>query len=191
MSEKGVAMDPAKVDKIKSWPTPMTFCEVQQFLGLANYYRQFIQGFADIAKPLHKLTEHNTSFKWTPDCNKPFVTLCSKLKTTPILAYPDFTRKFILNIDASNSAIGAVLFQLGPDGQEHVIAYGNRLLTKSKRQYVTESRKTVPNHTFLFHYIYYCNMNGITFSTLLHIITWNLMLKLSKLCNKYSGNTYA
>ena len=57
--------------------------------------------------------------------------------------------------------------------------------------YVTESRKTVPNHTFLFHYIYYCNMNGITFSTLFHIITWNLMFKLSQLCNKYSGNTYA
>ena len=58
-------------------------------------------------------------------------------------------------------------------------------------EYVTKSRKTVPNHTFLFHYIYYCNMNGITFSTLILIITWNLMLKLSSLCNKYSGNTYA
>ena len=58
-------------------------------------------------------------------------------------------------------------------------------------QYVTKSRKMVPNHTFLFHYIYYCNMNSIAFSTLFHIITWNLMLKLSKLCNKYSGNTYA
>ena len=57
--------------------------------------------------------------------------------------------------------------------------------------YVTESWKNVPNHTFLFQYIYYCNMNSITFSTLFHIITWNLMLKLSKLCNKYSRNTYA
>ena len=57
--------------------------------------------------------------------------------------------------------------------------------------FVTESRKTVPNHTFFVHYIYYCNMNSITFSTLFHIITWNLMLKLSKLCNKYSGNRYA
>ena len=57
--------------------------------------------------------------------------------------------------------------------------------------YVTKSRKMVPNHTFLFHYIYYCNMNSIAFSTLFHIITWNLTLKLSKLCNKYSGNTYA
>ena len=57
-------------------------------------------------------------------------------------------------------------------------------------RYVTESRKTVPNHTFLFHYIYYRNMNGIIFSTLFHIITWNLMFKLSKLCNKYSRNTY-
>ena len=57
--------------------------------------------------------------------------------------------------------------------------------------FVTESRKMVPNHTFLFHYIYYYYMNTITFSTLFHIITWNLMLKLSKLINKYSENTYA
>ena len=57
--------------------------------------------------------------------------------------------------------------------------------------YVTESRKMVPNHTFLFHYIYYCYMDTITFSTLFHIITWNLMLKLSKLFNKYSENTCA
>ena len=60
-----------------------------------------------------------------------------------------------------------------------------------KAIYVTESRKTVLHHTFLFHYIYYCNMNSITFSTSFHIFTWNLMLKLLKLCNKYSGNTYA
>ena len=116
MSEKGVAVDPAKVDKIKSWPTPMTSPDVQQFLGLANYYRQFIQGFADIAKPLHKLTEHNNSFKWTPDYIKAFFTLCSKLTTIPILAYPGFTKEFILDTDASNSAIGAALSQLGPDG---------------------------------------------------------------------------
>ena len=65
--------------------------------------------------------------------------------------------------------------------------------TKVKKAvlYVTESWKTVPNHTFLFHYIYYCDMKGIIFSTLFHIITWNLMLKSSKLCNKYSGITYA
>ena len=57
--------------------------------------------------------------------------------------------------------------------------------------YVTESRKTVPNHTIFVQHIYYCNMNSIIFSTLFHIIAWNLKLKLSKLCNKYTGNTYA
>ena len=152
VSEKGVAMDPAKVDKIKSWPTPTTPREVQQFLGLANYYRRFIRGFADIAKPLHKLTEHNNSFKWTPDCNKAFVTLCSKLITTPILAYPDFTKEFILDTDASNSAIGAVLSQLGPDGQEHVIAYGSRILTKSERQYCVTRRELLAVVTFTKHF---------------------------------------
>ena len=65
------------------------------------------------------------------------------------------------------------------------------MMIPSNKAYVTESRKTVLNHTFLFHYIYYCNMNSITFSTSFHIITWKLMLKLLRLCNKYSGNTYA
>ena len=66
-----------------------------------------------------------------------------------------------------------------------------RLIFINSSYICTESRKMVPNHTILFHYIYYCNTNSIAFSTLFYIITWNLMLKLSNLCNKYSGNTYA
>ena len=118
VSDHGVAVDPGKVNKIKSWPTPTTFREVQQLLGLANYYRHFIKSFAEIAKPLHKLTEQNTTFKWTPECDKAFTTLRSRLVTTPILADPDFTKEFILDTDANNMVIGAVLSQVGCDGQE-------------------------------------------------------------------------
>ena len=96
MSEQGVATDPGKVDKVKSWPTPTT-------TGLANYYRDF----AGIVKPLLKLTERNGTLKWTPECDDAITTLCFRLTTTPILVYPDFTKQFILDTDASNRAIRA------------------------------------------------------------------------------------
>ena len=106
VSEQGVAVDPSKVDKIKSWPIPTSSREVQQFLGLANYYCRYIKGFAEMVKPLHKLTERNTPFKWSLESENAFSTLRSKLTTTPVLAYPDFSQQFILDTDASNMAIG-------------------------------------------------------------------------------------
>ena len=58
----GIAVDPEKVEKVKNWPTPKSACEVQQFLGLSNYYRRFIQGFATKVRPLHHLTEKSVHF---------------------------------------------------------------------------------------------------------------------------------
>ena len=145
-------MDPSKVDKIKSWPIPTSSREVQQFLGLANYYRQYIRGFAEVAKPIHRLTEHNATFKWSPECDNAFSTLRHKLTTTPVLAYPDFNKQFILDTDASNTAIGAVLSQIQCDGQEHVVAYGSRLLTKSERQYCVTRRELLAVVVFTKHF---------------------------------------
>ena len=148
-------MDPSKVNKIKSWPIPTSSREVQQFLGLANYYRHYIKGFAEMAKPLHKLTERNAIFKWSLECENAFSTLCSKLTTTPVLAYPDFNQQFILDTDASNMVIGAVLSQIGDDGQEHIIAYGSRLLTKSERQYCVTRRELLAVVVFTKHFCPY------------------------------------
>ena len=78
--------------------------------------------------------------------------MCSKPTTTPIFAYPDFTKEFILDADASNSAIGAVLSQLGLDGWEHVIAYGSRLVTKSERQYCVKRQEFLAVVTFTKHF---------------------------------------
>ena len=72
VSEDGIATDPSKVGKVAQWPTPSTAKEVQQFLGLAGYYRRFIQNFSAIAKPLHKLTERTSNFNWTNDCETSF-----------------------------------------------------------------------------------------------------------------------
>ena len=68
VSDKGVATDPNKTEKVALWPTPKSTKEVQQFLGLAGYYRRFIRNFAEIARPLHRLTERNATFQWSTEC---------------------------------------------------------------------------------------------------------------------------
>ena len=109
VSREGVRADPANVKRVATWPTPTTKREVHQFLGFASYYRHFIKDFAGIAKPLHRLTEEGGTFLWTDECERAFEKLRHLLTTTPLLAYPDFNRPFILNTDASAVGIGAIL----------------------------------------------------------------------------------
>ena len=125
ISRQGIATDPAKTEKVSKWPTPMSKHETQQFLSLASYLRRFGKDFAHIARPLHRLTERNASFIWTDECQVAFDELWKRLCLMPVLAYPTFSRPFILDTDASNVGFGAVLSQVDKDGQEWVIAYGS------------------------------------------------------------------
>ena len=118
VSSEGVAADPAKVEKVATWPVPMTVKEVQQFLGFAGYYRRFVKHFADVARPLHHLTERTMEFRWTKQCQVAFDELRRRLVTAPVLAYPDYTKPFTLDTDASDTGIGGVLSQRGADGEE-------------------------------------------------------------------------
>ena len=113
---------------------------MQQFLGLANYYRRFIKDFATITKPLHQAMEKKYCFKWTEQCTQAFNQLKDCLTSPSILAMPDWTKPFILDTNACDVGIGAILFQYNPDGNEHVIAYASRLLTKPKRTLVSHAR---------------------------------------------------
>ena len=124
VSDQGVATDPAKVAAIANWSTPRSRKEVQQFLGLGKYYRRSIKDFATIAKPLHRLAEEDREFLWTESCEEAFWKLKGKLISAPILAFPDFTKSFVLDTDASNEGIGAVLSQVEA-GKEIVIAYAS------------------------------------------------------------------
>ena len=135
ISRSGIATDPSKTDKVASWPVPTSKRKAQQFLGLASYYRRFVKNFASIARPLHRLTERAAQFTWTNDCQEAFDKLCKCLCSAPVLAYPDFSRQFILDTDASDGGIGAVLSQADDEGQERVIAYGSHVLTKAERWY--------------------------------------------------------
>ena len=152
VSEDGVATDPQKTSKVASWPVPISQHEVRQFLGLASYYRKFIKGFATIAKPLHRLTEKTAEFKWTTDCQEAFKKLRQQLVSPPILAFPDYQKPFILDTDASNLGIGAVLSQTQDDGQERVIAYGSRVLSKAERRYCVTRRELLAVVYFLQHF---------------------------------------
>ena len=135
ISREGIATDPAKTDKVSMWPTPSSKRETQRFLGFASYYRRFVKDFAHIARPLHRLTERTASFVWTDECQDTFNQLRQCLCSAPVLAYPDFSRPFILDTDASDVGIGAVLSQEDGEGCERVIAYGSRLLSKAERRY--------------------------------------------------------
>ena len=151
VSNKGVATDPSKTDKVAHWPAPTSQRDVQQFLGLANYYRRFVKNFATIAKPLHRLTEKNAPFKWTEECQASFEELRQRLTSAPVLAFPDFSREFILDTDASDVGIGAVLSQQGENG-EQVIAYASRALTKPERRYCVTRRELLSAVTFIHHF---------------------------------------
>ena len=151
ISREGVATDQAKVDKVENWPQPKTSQELQRFLGLASYYRKFIRNFASIARPLHRLTEKGRPFKWTSECDSAFCKLKQSLTTAPILVYPDFSRPFILDTDASNDGIGAVLSQ-EYDGSERVVAYASRTLNKSERKYSVTRKELLAVVVFTQHF---------------------------------------
>ena len=138
---------------MQCWPTPQNVREVQQFLGLANYYRRFIRNFAEVARPLHRLTERSASvFQWTIQCQESFNLLRELLSSPPILSYPDFKKPFILDTDASNEGIGAVLSQLDNHGREYVIAYGSRLLSKAERSYCATRKELLAVVAFVTHF---------------------------------------
>ena len=112
-------------------------------MGLTNYYRKFIYNYAHIAEPLNKLLRgRKKDFHWTPRCQQTFDNLKSKLITSPILGYPDFTLPFVLHTDASDRAIGAVLSQI-QHGQETIISYWSCQLNKSERNYSTIEREAL------------------------------------------------
>ncbi len=154
ISATGIRTDPKKIDAVKQWPTPRNLTELRSFVGLCSYYRKFIKGFANIAKPLHKLTEKSQTFKWTDECERAFETLKQKLIESPTMAHPDFSKPFVLDTDASDLGIGAVLSQ-NIDGQERVIAYASRTLSKSERRYCVTRKELLALVNFVKYFRHY------------------------------------
>lgn len=151
VKQDGVAADPEKTERVASWPVPTNPADLRSFLGFASYYRRFIKDFAKIASPLHRLTEKKTEYRWSEEADDAFRELKRRLVSAPILAYPRYSDPFILDTDASDRGIGAVLSQI-QDGKERVIGYGSRTLTKAERNYCVTRRVMLAVVTFTRHF---------------------------------------
>ncbi|GKB43223.1 putative reverse transcriptase domain-containing protein [Tanacetum coccineum] len=130
IDSQGIHVDPAKIESIKDWASPKSPTEIRQFLGLAGYYRRFIEGFSKIAKPMTKLTQKKVKFEWGDKQETAFQLLKQKLCSAPILALPEGSKDFIVYCDDSKK--GTVLMQ-----REKVIAYASRQLKIHKKNYTT------------------------------------------------------
>ncbi|KAD4586096.1 hypothetical protein E3N88_23697 [Mikania micrantha] len=132
VNEQGIHVDPAKIEAIKNWEAPKTSTEVRQFLGLAGYYRRFIEGFSKIAQSLTSLTHKDKKFDWGDKQEVAFNLLKQKLCTAPILSLPEGCDDFVVYCDASKQGLGCVLMQ-----REKVIAYASRQLKVHEKNYTT------------------------------------------------------
>ena len=133
----------SKLEAVASFPVPKTKKEVRTFLGLSGYYRKFIPGYAGIAIPLTDLTRKSapTTVCWTEECEKAFSQLKALLCSEPVLRSPDFSRDFVLQTDASERGVGAVLAQIDDQGEEHPVAYFSRKLLPREVNYSTVEKE--------------------------------------------------
>ncbi|KAK1606018.1 hypothetical protein QYE76_029691 [Lolium multiflorum] len=132
LSAGGIAVDPSKIKTVAEWKAPTTQTEVRAFLGLAGYYRRFVEGFSSIARPMTQLLKKDKKFEWTNKCEESFQQLKSRLTSAPILIMPDITKPFDVYCDASKIGLGCVLMQEGK-----VISYLSRQLKQHEQNYPT------------------------------------------------------
>ena len=129
---EGIKVDPSKVEAVRDWPRPRNASEVRSFLGLAGYYRQFVEGFSKISSPMTELTRKNHKFIWSEKCENSFQELKRRLISAPVLSLPSKEGKFVVYCDASRLSLGCVLMQ-----NEKVIAYASRELKEYEQRYPT------------------------------------------------------
>ncbi|KAM1370587.1 hypothetical protein ACFX2F_041029 [Malus domestica] len=132
VSAQGIQVDPQKIAAVENWEQPRTVTKVRSFLGLAGYYRRFVQDFSMIALPLTKLTRKDVKFEWDENCERSFQQLKYCLTHAPVLVLPDDSGNFEIYSDASLNGLGCVLMQ-----HNRVIAYASRQLKNHERNYPT------------------------------------------------------
>lgn len=135
VSAEGVATDPSKVEAVKQWPSPRNVKEIRGFLGLTGYYRKFIKNYGIISRPLTDMLKKGVQFQWTPVTAQAFRALQQALIDAPVLVVPDFAQPFVIETDACQTGVGAVLMQ-----KDHPIAYLSKSLC-SKNQALSTYEK--------------------------------------------------
>lgn len=143
VSSNGLHTDPEKVSTMLNYPRPTTATEVKRFIGMCSWYRRFIKDFSSLTSPLNDLLKgkkKKQNIEWTPAAEESFTLIKRALVSAPILSQPDFSKPFIIQCDASDTGIGGVITQL-LDGEERVIAYASRSLSRAERNYSVTERE--------------------------------------------------
>uniref|UniRef100_A0A4W5NCK3 Gypsy retrotransposon integrase-like protein 1 n=1 Tax=Hucho hucho TaxID=62062 RepID=A0A4W5NCK3_9TELE len=137
-----IQMDSRKVEAVADWPTPKSVKEVQRFLGFTNFYRKFIRNFSSVAAPLSALTKGgNARFLWGKEAETAFQGLKQRILSAPILTLPTVDEPFVVEVDASEVGVGAVLSQRGEDQKLHPCAFFSHRLTPAERNYDVGDRE--------------------------------------------------
>ena len=134
ISAQDISVDPAKVEAVVKWESPKSATEIRSFVGLAGYYRRFIEGFSKIVAPLTLLTRKDQPFTWTDKCEESFQELKRRLTSAPILVILDVGKPFVVYCEASHLGLGYVLMQ-----EKKAVAYASRQLKVHERNYPTHN----------------------------------------------------
>ena len=181
LTSEGVQTNQDNINKILSWEMPTTVKEVQSFLGMTNYYRRFIQNYSTLVRPMIDLTKKGHKFQWTSSCQAAFTKLKKLLTDSPIMSHPQDSGNFILDTDACDVSIGAVLSQI-QDGTEKVIAYGSKSLDKCRRNYCVTDRELLAVRYFTEHYRSYLLGRKFLIRTDHQALRWLFTMKEPKSC---------
>ena len=142
ISAGAIEMDKQRVRAVVDWPQPTTRREMQRFLGFANFYLRFIRNYSGLAAPLTALTSTSVQFVWSPAAERAFQDLKRRFTSAPILTQPDPNRQFIVEVDASDVGVGAILSQRSAkDGKVHPCAFFSHRLTPSEHNYDVGNRE--------------------------------------------------
>ena len=142
ISAGAIEMDKQRVRAVVDWPQPTTRREMQRFLGFAHFYRRFIRNYSGLAAPLTALTSTSVQFVWSPAAERAFQDLKRRFTSAPILTQPDPNRQFIVEVDASDVGVGAILSQRSAkDGKVHPCAFFSHRLTPSEHNYDVGNRE--------------------------------------------------
>ncbi len=158
MSEEGKATDPAKVEKICNLSAPKDKGGIRSILGLGNYYKLFIKSYCVITAPLQELLKKYVHFRWDDEQEQAFIKLKEALCKAPVLAYLDPNVPYVVDTDANNLTIGAVLSQV-QDGEEKVVMYGSEAFSGSQRRWCTTRRELFAIIHFVFIFVFIFDPN--------------------------------
>lgn len=164
VSVEGVRMDPEKIQAVVNWPNPESRKALQRFLGFANFYRRFIRNFSQLAAPLTSLTSSKTTFRWSSAAEAAFTRLKDRFVSAPILVTPDPSRQFVVEVDASEVGVGAILSQRATsDDRIHPCAFFSHRLSPAERNYDIGNRELLAVKLALEEWRHWLEGSGVPF----------------------------